>query len=66
MIRANKPTEKIKVRGTRWVAESEIERVEEREQGVKSGEAGVKNGKSKRNLKLSLRGSVETIRGLRS
>ena len=40
-------------------ADKSIERLEERERGVKLGEAGAKIWKSRRNLQLSLRGSVE-------
>ena len=41
-------------------ADKPIERVEERERDVNPREAGAKIRKSRRNLKLSLRGSVET------
>ena len=44
----DKPTERVEAHG--------IERVEERELGMKPGETGAKNRKS---LNLSLRGSVE-------
>ena len=44
--RVDKPTERVEAH--------EIERVEERERGVKLGEVGAKIGKSRRNLKLSL------------
>ena len=57
----DKLTEKVEVQGTG--------RAVERKQGcVKPGEARAKNRKSKTNLKLSLRGSVEiqAIRGLHS
>ena len=40
-------------------ADRGIERVEERERGMKPGETRAKNRKSVKNLKLSLRGSVE-------
>ena len=51
VTRADKPTERVEACG--------IERVEERERGMKPGETGVKNQKSKKNLKFSLRESVE-------
>ena len=45
------------MRGTRWVVECKQGGV--KLGGVKPGEAEAKNLKSRRNLKLSLRGSVE-------
>ena len=51
VAQADKPTERVEARG--------VEQVEERERGVKPGEAGAKNRKSRKNLKLSLRGNVE-------
>ena len=49
--RANKPTERVEVH--------RIDRVEEREQGVKPKETGGRNQKRGKSIKLSLRGSVE-------
>ena len=53
-LRADKPTEQVQERGTRWVLEHE-------EGGVKPGEAGVEDQfeRTNDNLKLSSRGSVE-------
>ena len=51
VAQADKPTERVEARG--------VEQVEERERGVKPGEAGARKWKSRKNLQLSLRGSVE-------
>ena len=51
VARAEKSTKRVEAHG--------IERVEERERGVKPGETGAKNRKSGKTLKLSLRGSVD-------
>ena len=51
VAQADKPTERVEARG--------VEQVEERERGVKPGEARAKNRKTRKNLKLSLRGNVE-------
>ena len=51
VARVDKSSKRVEPRRIEWV--------KERERGVKPGEAGAKNHKSRQNLKSSLRGSVE-------